>query len=319
MLIGTDIIQQRLHDANQWHKNIKLQSQIGTSVPFLDVLVSNQQGVLHTAVYHKPSAEPYVVPFLSDHPRHTFANVIQTALVRAIRYSSIFETFTKEQIAIELMLLYNGLVLLLGFQFFILNSYFSYPIEYIDKQFRKVLNDSVPSSSLLPIIDDEHQFHQLRRRLMGQPTPRQSQIEAQIQQYKENNDDQQEEQPEQTLPSSTSTKQQDKKKFLQDKVIMHYTHENRFTSMKRDMHEIFREAFKDLGIDAVRFIVGHRNSPSSQRELIRKRPHINLLKLKHKGSHQSFEWLSFSPLLSKLLQTNPLPFSFQIQKQPSHQ
>ncbi len=107
-----DIIQQRLNDANRWHKNIKLQSQIGTSVPFLDVLVTNNQGVLHTAVYHKPSSEPYVVPFLSDHPRHTFANVVQTALVRAIRYSSTFETFIKEQIAVELMLLYNGFVFL---------------------------------------------------------------------------------------------------------------------------------------------------------------------------------------------------------------
>jgi hypothetical protein len=107
-----DIIQKRLKDANQWHKNIKLQSQIGISVPFLDVLLTNNQGVLHTTVYHKPSAEPYVVPFLSDHPRHTFANVVQTALVRAIRYSSTFETFIKEQITVELMLLYNGFVFL---------------------------------------------------------------------------------------------------------------------------------------------------------------------------------------------------------------
>ena len=112
-----DKIQERLQDANQWHKNIKLQSQIGTSVSFLDVLVTNKQGALHTAVYHKPSAEPYVVPFLSDHPRHTFANVIQTALVRAIRYSSTFETFIKEQITVELMLLYNGYVVFSYFSF----------------------------------------------------------------------------------------------------------------------------------------------------------------------------------------------------------
>jgi hypothetical protein len=119
-----DTIQELLQDANKWHPNIKLQARIGTSVPFLDVLVSNHQGVLHTAVYHKPSAEPYVVPFLSDHPRHTFPNIIQTALVRAIRYSSTFETFTKEHIAVELMLLYNGFVFYRIFNFFILHSYF---------------------------------------------------------------------------------------------------------------------------------------------------------------------------------------------------
>jgi hypothetical protein len=80
-----ETIQELLQDANKWHPNIKLHSQVGTNVAFLDVLVSNHQGVLHTAVYHKPSAKPYVVPFNSDQPRHTFPNIIQTALVRAIR------------------------------------------------------------------------------------------------------------------------------------------------------------------------------------------------------------------------------------------
>ena len=70
--------------------------------------MSNEQGVLCTSVYRKPSAEPYVLPFLSDHPRYTFANVIQTALVRAVRYSSTYHIFNNERRAVELMLLYNG-------------------------------------------------------------------------------------------------------------------------------------------------------------------------------------------------------------------
>ena len=90
-----------------------MEAHVGSNVPFLNVLVSNQQGVLYTSVYHKPSAEPYVVPFLFDHPRHTFSNIIQTALVRAIRYPSAFETLNKEKIAVELILLYNGSVFFL--------------------------------------------------------------------------------------------------------------------------------------------------------------------------------------------------------------
>ena len=88
-----EAVQLQLKDANEWHSNIKLQDHIRTTVAFLDVLVSNNQGVLHTSVYHKPSAEPYVLPFLSDHLRYTFAGVIQTALVRAIRYSSTLKHF----------------------------------------------------------------------------------------------------------------------------------------------------------------------------------------------------------------------------------
>jgi hypothetical protein len=129
---------------------------------------------------------------------------------------------------------------------------------------------------------------------MGQPTPRQSQIEAQIAQSKQDNEDYQEaEQPKQIAATTTSTTHHQGKK-CQDNIIIHYTHENRFTSMKRDMHEIFHDTFKGLGIEAVRLIVGHRNSPNTQRELIRKRSHMNLLKLKHKGNNQSFKRLSFS-------------------------
>ncbi|CAF4014205.1 unnamed protein product [Rotaria sordida] len=95
-----EIVQQLLKGANGWHPNIKLESNIGHNVPFLDVLVNNNDGVLYTSVHHKPSVEPYVVPFISDHPRHTFPNIIQTALVRAIQYSSTFEAFNIERRAI---------------------------------------------------------------------------------------------------------------------------------------------------------------------------------------------------------------------------
>ncbi|CAF4921684.1 unnamed protein product, partial [Rotaria sp. Silwood2] len=57
-----------LDNANTWHPNIKLDYKIDKSLPFLDVLLTNNNGILLTSVYHKPAAEPYVTPFLSDHP-----------------------------------------------------------------------------------------------------------------------------------------------------------------------------------------------------------------------------------------------------------
>ncbi|CAF0897703.1 unnamed protein product [Didymodactylos carnosus] len=62
-----------LDESNTWHPNIKLDYQIGKSLPFLDVFLTNQNGILSTSIYHKPSAEPYVVPFISDHPRQSLA------------------------------------------------------------------------------------------------------------------------------------------------------------------------------------------------------------------------------------------------------
>lgn len=97
-----------LGEANQWHSNIKLDYKISQSLAFLDILLTNNNGILSTSVYHKPSAEPYVVPFNSDHPRHIFVNIIRNSLTRAVRYSSTFEAFSHERRSIKLMLLYNG-------------------------------------------------------------------------------------------------------------------------------------------------------------------------------------------------------------------
>ena len=74
-------------------------------------MITNANGLLLTSVYHKPSAKPYILPFLSDHHPHVFRNTIQTVLSRAVRYSSTIEIFQKERRCIKLMLLYNGYVI----------------------------------------------------------------------------------------------------------------------------------------------------------------------------------------------------------------
>ncbi|CAF4707022.1 unnamed protein product, partial [Rotaria sp. Silwood2] len=132
-----DKVKQILDAANNFHPNIKLEYKIGKSLPFLDVLVQNNNGILVSSLYHKPSAQPTVVSFLSDHPRHVFRNVIQTALTRAVRYSSTFEIFNNERRVIRLMFLYNG-----------------YPSNYINQQFEKFFADYLSSISppILPMI-----------------------------------------------------------------------------------------------------------------------------------------------------------------------
>ncbi|CAF4555213.1 unnamed protein product, partial [Rotaria sp. Silwood2] len=78
--------------------------------------------------------------------RHVFRNVVQTALMRAVRYSSTFEVFNYELRRIRLLLLYN-----------------SYPLNYINEQFRRFFLDFMSSSSaLLPLINDENQYFVLR-------------------------------------------------------------------------------------------------------------------------------------------------------------
>jgi hypothetical protein len=101
-------INQMLDEVNNLHPNIKLVRQLGTSLSFLDLFIENNNGTLVTSVFHKQAAEPYLVPFKSDHPRQIFKNVIDAALKRAVRYSSTPSAFHAEHRSIDLMLLYNG-------------------------------------------------------------------------------------------------------------------------------------------------------------------------------------------------------------------
>jgi hypothetical protein len=97
-----------LENANKRHPNIKLTYEINSIISFLNVRIEKKHDELITSVYYKSATEPYVVPFKSDHPRHVFANIIQGALLRAVRYSSTLQKFNHERRTIRLMLLYNG-------------------------------------------------------------------------------------------------------------------------------------------------------------------------------------------------------------------
>lgn len=110
---------------------------------------------------------------------------------------------------------------------------------------------------------------------MGQLSARQSQAEARIALFKE--PDSEQEPIRSTSHLSSVVTESNPARYSKDRIIIHYTHEDRFATTKREMHIIFREAFANFGIEAVRLIVGHRNSPNLQRELIRKRPPMRLL------------------------------------------
>ncbi|CAF4942368.1 unnamed protein product, partial [Rotaria socialis] len=103
-------IDQMLDEANDLHPNIKLVRKIGRGVPFLDVIIENRKGTLTTSVYHKEAAEPYGVPFGSGHLGHVFRNTVDTAITRAVSYSTTLSQFEEEIRQMKLMFLYNGYV-----------------------------------------------------------------------------------------------------------------------------------------------------------------------------------------------------------------
>ena len=100
-----NVITKQLDTAATKDINIKINHDINTSVNFLDVTITNEQGQLRTSVYHKSAAEPYILPYTSDHPRHIHRNIPYAALLRSARLCSSVEDFDAECIRLDVSLL----------------------------------------------------------------------------------------------------------------------------------------------------------------------------------------------------------------------
>ena len=155
-------IEKQLQMASKKDKNIQINYEINTSVNFLDITISKKNGCLITTIYHKPTTEPYILPFTSDHPRHIHRNIPYAALLRAARLCSHVDDFNLERIRIDMSLLLNG-----------------YPPNFISHQFNRFfqLNHAMPVIEQL----NEKVYHHLHQTLSQQPTRREKQLQNMMQ------------------------------------------------------------------------------------------------------------------------------------------
>ncbi len=159
------------------------------------------------------------------------------------------------------------------------NILFSYPSTFIDNQFHKFFFEYI-SSSPSPFITDEKQFFLMCHNIIDQPTPRQSQVAMRAATANIDNDPTDEEQNESKESSIKKTGKNETN--YGDKLFIHYTHEKRFHSFKRDMHQVYDDIFKNTNAMDLKLIVGNCNRRDARNELIRKRPKPSLLKDKPK-------------------------------------
>ncbi|CAF2729090.1 unnamed protein product [Rotaria sp. Silwood2] len=148
-----DEITNELTKAANRDVNIKIEYRIHTSIDFLDVTIMNENAQLRTSIYHKPTTEPYILPYTSDHPHHVQRNIPYAALLRTARLCSHVDDFNTERICIDMSLLLNH-----------------YPPKFITKHFQRFfqLNNAI---SVLDKLD-ENKYRQLHKKLLQQPTRR---------------------------------------------------------------------------------------------------------------------------------------------------
>ena len=106
-----------------------------------------------------------------------------------------------------------------------------------------------------------HDFQFIQSYLLNKPTLAQSQMAARIATTTKSNDE--------TIPGNLIGKLDIKKPSKYDKnLIIHYTHEARFASLKRDIHQLWNDILKNPIINDIKLIVGHRNNPKLTRDLM---------------------------------------------------
>ena len=149
-----DVIHEQLEWMNKKdEQHIRITYVTGISVEFLDVHVENRNGVLVTSVFHKTAAEPYVLPYSSDHPRHVHVNIPYEALLRAARLCSNVYAFDRERLNIEIVLLSNG-----------------YPPAFIQRHFDRFIR--INQAAAVRNEMDGRQYDELHQRLLYLPTRR---------------------------------------------------------------------------------------------------------------------------------------------------
>ena len=157
--------------------------------------------------------------------------------------------------------------------------FFSYPSTFIENEFYKFFFEYNCASPFLPFSADKKQYFIMRQKILGRPTARKSQVTLSASRANIDNDqtdDQTDENPVET--SKPTTEAEKKQKHYDNKKFVHYTHEQRFNSFKRDMHHVYEDIFKDTPAMNAKIIVGNRNRRDAKNELIRKRPPKRLLR-----------------------------------------
>ena len=235
-----DAIKELLDRESKKDSNIGINYTIHQSVEFLDVLIENNQEHLKTSVFRKPAAEPYILPYTSDHPRHIHSNTIYTALLRAIRLSSDIEKFDQERLNIEISLILNG-----------------YSPKFITYHFQRFFR-KYDALSLYKRLDNK-QYQKLHQALLHNST--------------QSNEKQNE--LEQPQPQGEKNKVNEQVTLKQKEIIIHCRFE---TGPIVKFNNLFRKTWekhfccKNSPLNNVRLILATKTNPTLECLLVKKKP-----------------------------------------------
>jgi hypothetical protein len=240
-----DQINDLLNRAEKKDENIRITRSIGTKLEFLDVFPENDHGQLNTSVFHKPAAEPYILPYASEHSSHMHCNTIKRALFRAVRLCSRVQNSDNERLHNELTLLLNG-----------------YPLNFVTYHFKCFSGQHDAMSVLQQVNDPIYQL--VHKILLAQPSRRERQKNELISNY-----------------NDTSMEQQYKVKDCdQKKITVHFTFQSGpLLQFRHELRLLWEKYYIYRGspMNSIHLQIETRSNKSLFQLFVKKKPPKNML------------------------------------------
>ena len=134
-------------NVRQHHPSIRINTNIGSTVPFLDAYLSHENGVLSTKVYRYPNIQDNSLPEIPHVPMCPNSRLLRAALIRAARSCSNVDNFNDEHSRIKLSFDFEGL-----------------SNAFVEQCLGEFLNQFGSPSMALP-ISDPIEYNSLRNRI----------------------------------------------------------------------------------------------------------------------------------------------------------
>ncbi|CAF3499102.1 unnamed protein product [Rotaria socialis] len=209
----------------------------------LTALSDVESSVKVSALYHKEAVEPYVVPFGSDHPGHVFRNTVDTAITRAVRYSTTLSQFEEEIRQMKLMFLYNG-----------------YSPRHIHRRLTTLFSKYLSKYFILPMFNNPDDFDYLRHQLLTVSTDKIYNRATKSSTTDQTSDKNMQNQLVQPTDNNEITKRKN--------LIIHKRHEQRLTQNQHHIHELWMRTFHGTDVTNTALIVGTCLNRNLKQELM---------------------------------------------------
>jgi hypothetical protein len=130
----------------------------------------------------------------------------------------------------------------------------------------RFFTSNLKTSSLLPLIENDHDFIFLHSNLLSTPTTTEHRAALSTANAIDSDD-------QNTINDALVQAEQNKKSKWIDNLIIHYTYEARLASYKKDIHQLWHRIFEETPVTNTNLIIGNRNNPNYKRRLVSRRPH----------------------------------------------